>query len=78
MGVDVEAFFDADTNTITYLLSEPKSKQGVIIDSVLDFDPAPGRAETRSAEALADHIKNSGLEVAYILEAHVHADHLTA
>ena len=45
-------------------MSEPKSKQAAIIDSVLDFSPASGRAETSSAEALADHIKNSGLEVA--------------
>lgn len=78
MGVDVEAFFHAATNTITYLVSEPKSKQAAIIDAVLDFDPASGRAETSSAGALADHIESSGLEVAYILETHVHADHLTA
>ena len=58
MGVDVEAFFHAATNTITYLVSEPKSKQAAIIDSVLDFDPASGRAETRSAQTLADHIED--------------------
>lgn len=78
MGVDVEAFFHAATSTITYLVSEPRSKQAAIIDSVLDFDPASGRAETRSAEALADHIEKRALQVAYILETHVHADHLTA
>ena len=78
MSVDIEAFFHADTNTITYLVSETDSKAAAIIDSVLDFDPASGRAETRSAEALADHIEKSRLKVAYILETHVHADHLTA
>ncbi len=78
MGVEVESFFHAATNTITYLLSEPKSKQAAIIDSVLDFDPASGRVETASAKALADHIENRDLEVVYILETHLHADHLTA
>jgi glyoxylase-like metal-dependent hydrolase (beta-lactamase superfamily II) len=78
MSVEIEAFFDADTNTITYLASEPNSKKAALIDSVLDFDPASGRVETHSAEALADHIEKSGLEVVYILETHLHADHLTA
>ena len=73
-----QPFFDEDTNTITYVVRDPNSRQCAIIDSVLDFDYASGRTDTRSADAVIDWVKAEKLEVAWILETHVHADHLSA
>jgi glyoxylase-like metal-dependent hydrolase (beta-lactamase superfamily II) len=74
----VEAFFDDATNTVTYVVEDPASKCCTIIDSVLDFDPASGRTATVSADMVLDFINDNGLEVAWILETHVHADHMSA
>ncbi|MEL7114362.1 MAG: MBL fold metallo-hydrolase [Pseudomonadota bacterium] len=78
MSPDVTAFFDPATNTVSYVVKEPEGRQAAIIDSVLDFDAASGRTDTRSADAIVAHIEAAGLEVAWILESHVHADHLSA
>jgi len=75
---EVQAFFDPDTYTISYIVSDPATKQAAIIDSVLDYEPASGRTKTRSADALIEAVKAKGLTVAWILETHVHADHLSA
>ena len=74
----VQAFFDEATNTITYVLRDPASTACAVIDSVLDFDYASGRTDTRSAEAVIDYITREGLDLQWILETHVHADHLSA
>ncbi|MEE8370861.1 MAG: MBL fold metallo-hydrolase, partial [Sphingomonadales bacterium] len=78
MTIDIEAIFDDGTNTITYIVSEPDSKAAAIIDSVLDFDPASGGTSTASAEKVVRFVEERGLNPRYILETHVHADHLTA
>ncbi|QDL90846.1 MBL fold metallo-hydrolase [Paroceanicella profunda] len=78
MQPDVTAFFDEATNTVSYVVRDPGSSTCAIIDSVLDFDAAAGRTDTRSARAIADHVTAEGLEVAWMLETHVHADHLSA
>ena len=75
---DISAFFDEATNTISYLVKDPNSPVCAIVDSVLDFDYASGRTETRSADAIIAAVKDRGLDVAWILETHVHADHLSA
>jgi glyoxylase-like metal-dependent hydrolase (beta-lactamase superfamily II) len=75
---DVEAFHDAATFTITYVVSDPATRQAAIIDSVLDYDPAAGRTSTDSADAVVTFVRNNRLDVAWILETHVHADHLSA
>jgi glyoxylase-like metal-dependent hydrolase (beta-lactamase superfamily II) len=75
---DVKAFFDEDTNTVTYTVADPASKICAIIDPVLDFDPASGRTSTRSADQVIDYINSNGLELAWILETHAHADHISA
>lgn len=78
MKPDVKAFFDAATNTISYVVREPQGRQCAIIDSVLDYDPAAGRTDTSSADAIIAWVKDQDLTVAWILESHVHADHLSA
>jgi glyoxylase-like metal-dependent hydrolase (beta-lactamase superfamily II) len=75
---EVRGFFDEATNTITYVVKDPGSPAAAIIDSVLDFDYASGRTDTRSADAIAAHVAAEGLTVEWILETHVHADHLSA
>jgi len=78
MKPDVTAFFDEATNTISYVVRDPEGSAAAIIDSVLDFDYASGRTDTRSADAIVAHVEREGLDVQWILETHVHADHLSA
>ncbi|GLS87198.1 hypothetical protein GCM10010873_21720 [Cypionkella aquatica] len=74
----VHAFFDEATNTITYLLREPNGRACAVIDSVLDFDYASGRTDTRSADTVIAYIRAQELDLQWVLETHVHADHLSA
>ena len=74
----VHGFFDEATNTSTYVVIEPEGRACAVIDSVLDFDYASGRTDTRSADAVIDFIKTKGLKLEWVLETHVHADHLSA
>jgi glyoxylase-like metal-dependent hydrolase (beta-lactamase superfamily II) len=74
----VHGFFDEATNTITYVVVEPEGRACAVIDSVLDFDYASGRTDTRSADAVIDFIGKERLDLKWILETHVHADHLSA
>lgn len=75
---DVTGFFDPNTNTVSYVVKAPDSEVCAIIDSVLDFDFASGRTTTDSADRLIAHVQERGLSVEWILETHVHADHLSA
>lgn len=75
---EVTAFFDEATFTVTYVVADPPSSHAAIVDPVLDFDPASGRTSTASADEVAGFVRDSGLTVDWILETHVHADHLTA
>lgn len=78
MSAQVEAFFDPTTFTYSYVVSDPSSKQCAIIDPVLDYDSASGRTKHDSAERLLAYVKAQGLQVQWLLETHVHADHLSA
>lgn len=78
MTITVQSFFDEATNTITYVVIEPEGKACAVIDSVLDFDYASGRTDTRSADRVIAYIQEHGLDLQWILETHVHADHLSA
>ena len=78
MTPTVQAFFDDATNTVSYVVREPEGQNCAIVDSVLDYDQAAGRTDTTSADAIVDWVKAEGLTVAWILESHVHADHLSA
>lgn len=78
LKADVKAFFDEATFTITYVVKDPTSKDAAIVDSVLDFDYASGRTDTHSADEVIAYVKAQGLDIKWILETHVHADHLSA
>lgn len=73
----VRGFFDEPTFTITYVVSDPGTRRAVIVDPVLDFDPASGRTSTSSADEVITYVKANDLGIDWILETHVHADHLT-
>lgn len=75
---DVRHFFHLDTETASYLVVDPAAKRAVVIDPVLDYDPAAGRTGTASAQAILDAIKAGGLTLELILDTHIHADHISA
>lgn len=78
MSPYVKAFFDEATNTVSYVVREPEGRSCAIVDSVLDFDHASGRTNTASADEIIAWVKDEQLNVVWILESHVHADHLSA
>ncbi|WP_439122475.1 MBL fold metallo-hydrolase [Marivita sp.] len=75
---DVSAHFDEATNTISYIVKDPTSDACAIVDSVMDIDYAAGRITYDHADALINEIKTRGLTLEWIIETHVHADHLSA
>ena len=74
----VQAFFDEATNTISYIVKDPSSDSCAIVDSVMDIDYAAGRITYDHADQLIAQIKKQGLKLEWIIETHVHADHLSA
>jgi glyoxylase-like metal-dependent hydrolase (beta-lactamase superfamily II) len=74
---NVSAFHDEATFTITYVVSDPATSRAAVIDPVLDYDPASGRTSTQSADEVISHVSANNLHVDWILETHVHADHLS-
>ncbi|MEM9279715.1 MAG: MBL fold metallo-hydrolase [Pseudomonadota bacterium] len=75
---EVTGFFDQATNTISYIVKDPTSKACALVDSVLDFDMASGTTSFEQADKLLAVVEGQGLDVEWILETHVHADHLSA
>lgn len=74
----VRSFFHQPTFTVSYLVWDPATRRGAIIDSVLDFDPKSGRTGKHSAQAILDAVREEGVTVDWLLETHAHADHLSA
>jgi glyoxylase-like metal-dependent hydrolase (beta-lactamase superfamily II) len=77
-SLQVEGFFDPATWTVSYLVLDQDTRQCALIDSVLDYDPKSGRTSHASADKLAARVRELGATVQWILETHVHADHLSA
>ena len=75
---EVTAFFDEATFTVSYIVADPASGRCAIVDPVLDFDAASGRTGVASAKRMIDRVRARNLRVEWILETHVHADHLSA
>ncbi len=75
---EVTGFFDPATNTISYVVKEPASNACAIVDSVMDIDYAAGRITYDHADELIAHVRNKGLRLDWLIETHVHADHLSA
>jgi len=78
MRPEVTGFFDEDTFTVSYVVADPASSACAIVDSVLDFDPASGRTSRKSADRIIAFIRRKELKPGWILETHVHADHMSA
>jgi glyoxylase-like metal-dependent hydrolase (beta-lactamase superfamily II) len=78
MTPDVTGFFDETTKTVSYLVADPESGTAAIIDPVLDFDPATGATTTRNADRIVDILEHRHFDLAWLLETHIHADHLSA
>lgn len=78
MNAHIEPFFDPATFTYSYVVSDSQTRQCAVIDSVLDYDPASGRTSHATAQRLVDYVREQDLKVQWLLETHVHADHLSA
>ncbi len=75
---EIRAFFDEPTNTISYLVWDPATKIGAVIDPVLNFDHRSGKATVESADAILAAAKDGGIDIRWVLETHAHADHLSS
>ena len=75
---EVHGFFDNDSNTVSYLVVDPVMKKAAIVDSVLDFDYASGTMSYEHADAIIAEVNARGLDLEWLIETHVHADHLSA
>jgi glyoxylase-like metal-dependent hydrolase (beta-lactamase superfamily II) len=73
----IQHFFDKRTSTLTYVVHDEAAKVGVVIDSLMDFDPKSGRTWHESCATIAQYIDKAGLTIPYVLDTHAHADHLS-
>ena len=74
----IAGFFDEATNTVSYVVHDPKTGEAAIIDSVLDFDAASGRTSNGSANRMIEYVTSNNLKVTWLIETHAHADHISA
>ena len=73
----IHAFFDDATNTVSYLVGDPVTREAAVVDPVLDYDHKSGKANVTSADAILARAREEGFAVKLVLETHVHADHLS-
>jgi len=73
----IRAFFDEPTNTVSYIVADPATKQAAVIDPVLDYDPGSSQVDTRSVDAMLRMANEQGYKIVWTLETHAHADHLS-
>ncbi|MDA3914692.1 MBL fold metallo-hydrolase [Oleiagrimonas sp.] len=74
----VRDFFDDDSNTFSYVVSDPQTGRAAVIDSVLEYDPASGSTSHAGADRIVAYVRERKLEVEWVIDTHVHADHLSA
>lgn len=74
----IAGFFDEATNTVSYVVHDPRTREAAIIDSVLDFEAASGRTSNGPADLVLEYVRQNDLEIVWILETHAHADHISA
>jgi glyoxylase-like metal-dependent hydrolase (beta-lactamase superfamily II) len=77
MAIHIQEFFDKNTSTLTYVVHDPQSRDAIVIDPVMDYDPASGRVWSESVHKVVAYIQENSLKPHFICETHVHADHLT-
>ncbi len=75
---EVRSFFDPQTRTLSHVVWDPSTRKAAIVDSVLNYDEAAGRTSHTSADAIVDFVRDTQLQAEWIIDTHVHADHLTA
>lgn len=75
---EVRSFFDTQTRTLSHVAWDPSTRKAAIVDSVLNYDEAAGRTSHASADAIIDFVRDTQLQTEWIIDTHVHADHLTA
>ncbi|MAM60207.1 MBL fold metallo-hydrolase [Maritimibacter sp. UBA3975] len=75
---EVKTFWDETTGSWQYVVHDPATRKGAIIDPVLDFDQQSGSVVTRNAERILDYVKEAGLDIVWVLDTHPHADHFSA
>jgi glyoxylase-like metal-dependent hydrolase (beta-lactamase superfamily II) len=75
---EVKGFFHEPTNTVSYVVSDPATRACAVLDTVLDYDAAAGRTATASADEVIAYVRDQGFRCEWVLETHVHADHLSA
>jgi glyoxylase-like metal-dependent hydrolase (beta-lactamase superfamily II) len=75
---DIAGFYERDTGSIQYVVSDPASKRAMIVDPVLNFDPRAGRTSTACADEILRHVGEAGLTVDWVVDTHPHADHFSA
>ena len=74
---DIQHFYDEPTGTLSYVIRDPSTGKAAVVDPVLGYDLVSGRTDTAPSDVLIEHIEKEGLSLAWILETHAHADHLT-
>jgi glyoxylase-like metal-dependent hydrolase (beta-lactamase superfamily II) len=77
MTISIKTFFDQETATFTHIISDPSTNKAAIIDSVFNYDQYSGRTTTKSADQVVSYINEQSLSVEWILDTHIHADHIT-
>ncbi len=78
MPAVIKHFFDAPTFTFTYVVHDPETKAGVVIDPVLNYEPAAGKCTKESVKRLVNYVESENISVEYLLDTHIHADHLSS
>ena len=76
--MNIKSFHDKDTGTFTHVISDPQTQRCAVIDPVLDYDMIAGKTSTKSADQIIEYIKSNSLKLDWILESHIHADHLSS